>query len=187
MSRKNIWKTCPQCGVEITVQNIERHIEKHNNPPQKPPIKYRDDFFIKGRCLTKEKEFDRRRKISETMKKNPNSGGIREGSGRGKKQWYESPIAGSVYVRSTYELEYVKWLDENNIQWKGNLIKFPYEFEGKLRYYYPDFYLIESEEYIEIKGYKTEQDEAKWKEFPYKLRVLFRNDLLSMGLNIPKW
>lgn len=140
-----------------------------------------------GKASTEERELLRRQKISETMKKNPKSGGLREGSGRGKKQWYESPIAGKVYVRSSYELEYVKWLDENNIQWKGNLIKFPYEFEEKLRYYYPDFYLIESEEYVEIKGYKTKQDEAKWKDFPYKLKVLFKGDLLDMGLNISKW
>lgn len=165
-------------NTEINKKRQETYQNNRKNGLHKPNV---------GRASTPEKELARRWLISDTMKKNPNAGGLREGSGRGKKQWYESPIAGKVYVRSSYELEYVKWLDKNNIKWKGNLIKFPYEFEGKIKYYYPDFYLIENDEYVEIKGYKTKKDEAKWKNFPYKLTILFKTDLLNMGLNISKW
>ena len=179
--RKNIWVKCDHCGIEVTVQNIARHLHTHINPKIKKIRKF------PGKANSEEAEQLRRQKISETMKKNPKAGGLRVGSGRGKKQWYESSIAGNVYIRSSYELEYVKWLDKNNIKWKSNLIKFPYYFAGKFRYYYPDFYLIDTEEYIEIKGYKTEQDIDKWKAFPYKLRVIFKQDLLNMGLDIPKW
>lgn len=119
---------------------------------------------------------DVKKKISETMKQKK-LGGYREGSGRGKKSWYESHIAGRVHLDSSYELEYACYLDSKNIKWKKNQIKFPYSFEGNKRFYIPDFYLIESDEYVEIKGYKTEKDEAKWKSFPYKLRVLFKKDL----------
>jgi len=137
-----------------------------------------------GVCDDSEKELIRRKKISNTMKANPNAGGLREGSGRGVKQWYNSPIAGNVYLRSTYELEYAKWLDRNNINWKQNYKKFPYEFKGDVKFYYPDFYLPDSDEYIEVKGYITEKDKCKWKFFPNKLIVLKFNDLILLGLNI---
>lgn len=115
------------------------------------------------------------------------AGGLREGSGRGKKCWYESKIAGRVYVRSTYELEYVKWLDSNNINWKGNKEKFEYQWEGKTRYYYPDFYLIDEDCYIEIKGFETKKDKEKWKCFPYKLKILKYKELKELGLNIKNY
>jgi len=131
-----------------------------------------------------EKELERRKKISETMKANPNAGGLREGSGRGVKTWYTSPIAGKVYLRSSYELAFVKWLDANNIKWKGNLLKFPYTFENKIRYYYPDFYLIDTNEYIEVKGFRTKQDIAKWNNFPHKLKILYKDDLIKIGITL---
>ena len=122
-------------------------------------------------------ENERRKRISNTMKKNGISGGLREGSGRGVKTWYNSPIAGRVYLRSTYELKYAKWLDKNNINWKQNLKSFEYKFQNKIRKYYPDFYLVNEDCYIEIKGFKTKQDEAKWKYFPNKLKILYKEDL----------
>ena len=137
-----------------------------------------------GKSNSPELEIERRKKISLTIQKNPNCGGLREGSGRGQKQWYESKIAGSVYLRSSYELEYVKFLDKNNIKWKPNHQKFPYLFNNKQRYYYPDFYLIEAQEYIEIKGYKTEKDVEKWKSFPFKLKILMKSDLQELGCNV---
>lgn len=140
----------------------------------------------KGIGATIEIETERRKKISQTMKKNPNSGGLRIGSGRGKKSWYESKIAGKIYVRSTYELEYVKWLDANNINWRGNKEKFSYQWEGQTRFYYPDFYLIDEQCYVEIKGFETQKDKMKWKFFPGNLKVLKYKELKELGLNVIK-
>lgn len=117
----------------------------------------------------------------ETLKllkeKNADKGGLREGSGRGLKQWYESPIAGKVYLRSSYEFEYVKYLDSKGILWRANKEKFPYIFQNKTFHYYPDFYLVKENVYVEIKGFKTERDKAKWSQFPLPLKVLFQKDL----------
>lgn len=136
------------------------------------------------KCKTIEIEINRRNKISETMKKNPNAGGYRIGSGRCKGFWYKSKYAGTVYLNGTYELEYAKYLDRNKIDWRKNTKKFPYEWQGKLRYYIPDFYLVKEKTYDEIKGFKTEKDEAKWKHFPHVLKIVFKNDLLKLGLNV---
>lgn len=136
------------------------------------------------RIVSEEGEMLRRKKISETMKKNPKSGGLREGSGRGSKMWYESKIAGKVYLRSTYEIEYAKWLDKNEIGWRINKKAFLYEWEDKTRKYFPDFYLINENSYVEIKGFKTAKDEAKWKNFPHGLQILYGKDLIKLGIKV---
>lgn len=105
-------------------------------------------------------------------------GGPRLRGGRSKFQdWYESPTAGRVFLQSTYELEYAKRLDSQGISWVRNKKKFPYVFEGKLKNYYPDFYLVDEDVYVEVKGYQTERDLAKWKHFPYKLKIITGKDL----------
>jgi len=89
-----------------------------------------------------------------------------------------------VDLHGKWELNYAKWLDKNQIKWQRCRDSFSYEFEGKTRRYTPDFYLIDSDEYIEIKGYKTEKDDAKWSQFPsYRtLKVLLEDDLKAMGV-----
>jgi hypothetical protein len=110
------------------------------------------------------------------------TGGYRIGSGRCKGEWYESHIAGRVYLHSSYEVVYAKWLDKNEIQWKRNTDKFNYFFEGKEHFFIPDFYLITDDCYIELKGFKTIKDESKWRAFPHKLKILNDFDLYNMGL-----
>lgn len=74
------------------------------------------------------------------------------------------------------------YLDKLGIKWRRPTEKFPYTFDEKLRYYTPDFYLIDENTYVEIKGYKTPKDEAKWKCFPANLRILRGEDLIQLGI-----
>lgn len=187
-NRVNKYAKCFLCDKEITIQNIRSHILNHKklDAVKKEKEKKIENGWVKGTADTLEKEIERKRKISETMKKNPNAGGLRQGSGRGKKCWYESKIAGKVFLDSTWELAYAKWLDENNINWKRNWIKFPYEREGKTRYYIPDFYLIDSDEYIEVKGFERTEDKLKWDAFPYKLKVLKYKELTELEIKVIK-
>jgi hypothetical protein len=87
-------------------------------------------------------------------------------------------------LHGKWELNYAKWLDKNQVKWQRCKESFSYEYEGKTRRYTPDFYLIKSEEYIEIKGYKTEKDDAKWSQFPEHrtLTILLHDDLKTMGV-----
>jgi hypothetical protein len=84
-----------------------------------------------------------------------------------------------VDLHGSWELAFAKYLDINHIKWVRNKKAFDYVFEGKNRKYTPDFYLIDTDEYIEIKGYKTAKDIAKWNQFPKhsKLKVLMQRDL----------
>lgn len=129
------------------------------------------------------KEKNRKMKISESMKKNPKSGGLRIGSGRGIKGWYYSNIAGWVYLRSSYEFAYAKWLDKENINWRINKKYFIYSWKNKERKYYPDFFIVDSGIYVETKGFKTEIDEAKWKSLD-NLKVLYKKDLIDLGIQL---
>ena len=89
-----------------------------------------------------------------------------------------------IDLDGTWELEYAKYLDSNNIEWKRPKERFEYIFENKIRYYTPDFYIVQEDTFIEIKGYKTKKDDAKWKQFPKdkKLKVLFKEDLIKIGI-----
>lgn len=91
-----------------------------------------------------------------------------------------------VDLHGSWELAYAKYLDANNIRWLRNKDSFAYVYDGKERKYTPDFYLIESDVYIEIKGYKTKKDEAKWNQFPKhrKLIVLMKEELKQLDITI---
>lgn len=148
---------------------------------------------------------EQKRKISESLIGNKRAFGNRhkkpEGFGKrqaeimkgnkrgthshGKRCFYESPLQGRVCFRSTWEKAYAEWLDEQDILWV-------YEdetFDLGDATYTPDFYLIEAEKYIEIKGYMSDYAKDKMDKFAVlypleKLDVLFANDLLDMGVLI---
>jgi len=165
-------------------KNLTKDIDSRlKTKSEKIKARYNSGELINHQKNKKRTE-EEKRKIFETMKNNPNAGGLRQGSERGKKSWYESRIAGKVFLDSTWELEYVKYLDENNINWRRNKIKFPYEKEGKVRYYIPDFYLIDTDEYIEVKGFERLEDKLKWNAFPYKLTILKYKELTELGVKV---
>ena len=117
----------------------------------------------------------RKQKISESMKKNKLSGGIRIGSGRGKKGWYKGH-----WCDSSWELAWVIYNLEHNISFKRNHIGFKYEYKGQERKYYPDFLIGET--YYEIKGRRgfeglNEENKEKISQFDKNLVVLYMKDI----------
>lgn len=187
---------CEKCGVpymlsltqyKYSIGAYRKYCSKScaSSRPHSQQTKYKISATNKGTggcASTPERQQLRRQRISETCKQNKKSGGYRIGSGRCRGSWYQSPIAGRIYCDSSYQLFYAQWLDSSNIIWKRNKIKFPYTYENQQHYYIPDFYLVEQKCYIETKGYKTKKDEAKWKEFPYQLKVLYQKDLNELGM-----
>lgn len=124
---------------------------------------------IKGKALTPEKEEERKNKISKSMKNNPNSGGYRKGSGRGKKGWYCN-----IFCDSTWELAFVYYHISNNLNIQRCKEKRFYTFNNSTHVYYPDF---ETDNGIfEIKGYVTEQSKSKSQQNP-DIKVLYYNDM----------
>lgn len=98
------------------------------------------------------------------------SGGYKRGSGRGKSGWYKG-----IYCDSSYELAWVLYHFDHNIQFTRNKEGFEYKIDDTSYKYYPDF--IVNDTYIEIKGYHTNTVDIKSNNFPYKLKILYKSDL----------
>lgn len=88
------------------------------------------------------------------------------------------------YFDSSWEIEFVKYLDSKNIKWKRPKNAFNYYWNNSNHKYYPDIYLPEYNLYIEIKGIPSERDYAKWSQFPENLDIYDSEDLYNLGLSI---
>lgn len=84
---------------------------------------------------------------------------------------------------STWEFEFVKFLDFHNIKWVRNEHSFVYIFENSEHRYFPDLYLPDYDLYIEIKGRVIEKDKAKWEQFNKKLDIYFLKDLKKLDID----
>ena len=91
-------------------------------------------------------------------------------------------IFDGIKFQGRWELDFYKWCKDNNIYCVRNTQGFKYLWNGE-RTYYPDFYLPEKNVYIEVKGYKTERDDAKWSQFPKKLLTIQKQDILNINKN----
>jgi len=122
-----------------------------------------------------------RKILSQALK--GKTGGFREESvKRFKGARYDSKFAGNIYLPSSWEIAYAKYLDNNNISWTRPTKGFQYFYNNTEHRYYPDFYLTLTNEYVEIKNFTTNVDRAKWEQFPYKLTVLSKDELIKLGL-----
>jgi hypothetical protein len=120
------------------------------------------------------KNSDFRKKHSEAMKKAvkqyPDS---YTSSNRGRTKQI---IEDGIKFQGKWELEFYQYCKINSIEIKRPNEWFEYEWNG-IRKYFPDFYLPKLDLYIEVKGYETDRDRAKWKYFPKKLRVIRSKDI----------
>ena len=94
-----------------------------------------------------------------------------------------------VAVQGTYELKYAKYLNENNVDWiRSKEISMQYKkADNVTRNYFPDFYLPNTDEYIEIKGYFFPKDKEKMKLVQKQnnnknIRILFKEDLEKLNI-----
>lgn len=123
-----------------------------------------------------------RKKLSESIQKRYDAGWMPK-AGRCKKLEYRSPSIGLVKLDGTWELAVAQYLDQQQLEWIRNTKKFSYiDNQGKERRYTPDFYVKSWDSYLEVKGYETDLDRAKWKCFPEKLIVWKKKELKEKGM-----
>jgi len=70
----------------------------------------------------------------------------------------------NIKVQGTWELAYAKYLNENNIKWTRDRklnIKYKLHDDDYIHTYYPDFYLPDTNEYIEVKGYMWKSKDGR--------------------------
>ena len=135
----------------------------------KSSITYRENFLLGKhkvnihRKTEEEKEIIRKQKLELCAKQGTNL------CGKGKRGYYKG-----YYCQSSWELAYVIYQLEHNVAFIRNKEGFKYILEGIERSYFPDFYLIDDDTYVEIKGYYDNKTKEKEKQFPAnkKLQVL---------------
>ena len=150
MENNKINHICPKCDKYIP-NSIEKHINSCGKLKIKKPTHKGltfDEFFglekskeirlkisknSTGKASTDEKEKERRNKISKFAKER-GFGGYVKNSGRGKKGWYNG-----YWCDSSWELAWVIYNLEHNINFKRNDEKFKYVFNEKIMNYLPDF------------------------------------------------
>lgn len=193
--------TCKFCDKECKSINSKAQHELYckSNPDAKVKKasmgmlgKKGSNQFIKGTAkpMTESgkesiREFNRNRpwtdedrlKHSESMKRAvSNNPEAYSSSNRGR---VKQIIFDGIKFQGNWELDFYKWCVKNHIQCVRNSNGFKYEWNGT-RTYYPDFYLPEKDIYVEVKGYKTERDSAKWEQFPEKLLIVQKQDIMNI-------
>ena len=113
--------------------------------------------------------------IHQTMKNKMsyNIGGYVPGSCKGKWGYYKG-----IYCDSTYELAYLIYCLDHNIDIKRCTETFEYEYEGKIHQYHPDFET--NGELVEIKGYHTELVDIKLEAVKKPIKIMYYDDLINM-------
>jgi hypothetical protein len=171
------YETCPVCGVKV--EKLSQHLsmrskkcDKHLNYLRGMYKVYFDSELgigtIAEKCHTGRhtitKIFRRLFGVQETRHRNVMVKSLlcsrhaainfNPNNKFGTITYYESVNNGNVRFRSKLEKQFAEFLDKSGTKWVYEQKSFPYvDKKGKRRTYTPDFYLIETDEYVEIKGF----------------------------------
>lgn len=123
---------------------------------------------------------------SENSRRHPNIGGFKLTKKHGE-VYFCKELNKEVFLDSSWEIKYAKYLDLNNIKWIRPKNVFWKDKEEKIRRYTPDFYLIDNKEYIDIKNdyllsLKSTKDKIKGVEEynNIKINLLSKQDLVNI-------
>lgn len=138
---------CKDCNIQIVSPSAKRCSKCYH--------KYIKDFnILKNRKITWGK------KVSQTMLKRKTTSG-KNNPMYGKVTHSKYNKYKNIWFHSSWEIAYAKYLDKLGIKWQYEAKTFDL---GNTTYT-PDFYLPETNKYIEIKGYWRPDAKKKVKEF----------------------
>lgn len=192
---------CILCGKEITTNNITRHIAACKGPKIKKinlrntGMKGRNQFSKardEGREIpvqsaeTKAKALATKKangtlkhsqktkdKLAISMKRavqlNPEA---YSSANRGRTK--QITIDG-IKLQGKWEVDFYLWAKRNNLAIARPSSGFKYIWNGD-RTYFPDFY-VEDVGFVEVKGYATDRDYAKWNQFKDVLYIVKKQEI----------
>lgn len=127
------------------------------------------------------KKPENRIKQSESMKKavleNPESYSTKNVSGRVKSFDFKDSFNNDVKIKGKWELKVAEFLNEKEIKWINKVEPSPYFWNESWHLYFPDFYLVDHDVYLEVKGFERDRDRKKWYGFKGKLFILRENEI----------
>ena len=183
---------CQKCKKENRIKEKEHKCltcEKTYIPRLGKSKNSVQNFYCSKKCAPK--DFFKGRKFSLAHRENL-SKAAGNGSGCYAKYYkIDCPYIGKIIsVQGTYEFKYAQYLNQHNVNWiRGKNVNLRYKLNENdiVRTYYPDFYLIDSNEYIETKGYFSEKDQNKMAAVKQcqpnaKITLLFFEDLKNLGI-----
>lgn len=93
-----------------------------------------------------------------------------------------------IMLQGTYEKRFAQLMDDYNISWfaHGEFPAFVYQTDdGESHKYHPDFYIPQSDLYIETKGWFREKDKIKtrlaWEQNPDKQLIVITREILRQA------
>ena len=81
-----------------------------------------------------------------------------------------------IKLQGQWEVDFYLWAKQQGLNPQRPNQAFKYTWNGD-RWYHPDFYIESLDLYVEVKGYETERDRAKWLQFPKKLRIIKEKEI----------
>ena len=164
---------CKFCSKEFKPKSIGAHTISCKLNPDLERMKAKRSITTMGQTRSPEQK----QKMSDTVMRKIENGTWHLSFSKSRTHEYKG-----VKFHGTWEVKFAMYLDDKSVEWRRPIEKFSYLFGEKNRNYTPDFYIPELNSYIEIKGYQTPKDEAKWSQFPLKLIILKGEDLVKMGI-----
>jgi hypothetical protein len=108
----------------------------------------------------------------------------------GQCKWinYKTKTGEDYKVQGTWELAFIRWLDENDMSFKCHRGRLSYQINDSIHSYYPDFWVDDWQCWVDVKAkyfYSQEKFEAIRVSNPdEEIKVLFKEDLESLGVVI---
>lgn len=164
---------CIDCGKEITYRTwkygtgfcsscTQKGKRNHMYGKKRPDVALKNRKIFKGKILSKNhKKVIALNHANVSGKKNPMYGKLAK---HGKGQYYKGS-----YMRSSWEIAFAKYCIKNHIKYRYEPKTFEiiYKYKGKKKEgtYTPDFYMLQINKYIEIKGFWRDDAFEKVKAF----------------------
>lgn len=117
---------------------------------------------------------ERRKKHSEVMKEASRK--YPESYSSGNRGRTKQIIVDGIKLQGQWEVDFYLWAKSQGLNPIRSNKTFEYEWNGT-RTYHPDFYIASLDLYVEVKGYQTDRDNAKWSQFPEKLRIIKKEEI----------
>lgn len=147
---------------------------------QTPAGKARSIAKNKERIWTDEMRLNHSASMKQAVKENPES---YTSSNRGRTKQI---IVDGIKLQGQWEVDFYLWAKEKGLNPKRPDRAFKYSWNGE-RFYHPDFYIESLNLYVEVKGYETDRDRAKWSQFPEKLVVIKSAEIKKIRQGCFNW
>ena len=177
--RKKAW------SEKCRLTNANNKSKKESTVEEKELKRLRSIEYNK-KYWTPERRAEQSARMKQKVLENPDSYSKSNVSGR-VKMYDVVDSNGPTKVKGSWELKVANWLNDNNVRWTNAIEPYKYQYNNNWHLYFPDFLLLDSNILIEVKGYQTDRDLAKWKSVDKKLIVLKKKDMLSLEKTIAGW